>query len=293
MIAGASAPDQDGGDRIDVWQLEARREWMQIVPTEGLIQAEGSQEFTLTFDGTDLPAEQFEGELFFTHDGIGGETIIPLTLNVMGGPQDNPPAEFNLVSPENDAMILAPEAIVFQWEPSIDPDEGDLVTYEVWFLAGEDSTGIAITDTSLTVPLEDLADSLNFELIAEVPITWWVVAESGIFGVESNDRFSLTLLPDAVDMDNPAIPFEFSIQAAYPNPFNSRTIVRYGLARNSSPQFRLYDMSGRLVRDRSLGYLMAGYHTVTIDGADLSAGVYLLELVAEGKSLRRKLALVK
>ena len=33
--------------------------------------------------------------------------------------------------------------------------------------------------------------------------------------------------------------------------------------------------------------------TVTIDGADLSAGVYLLELVAEGKSLRRKLALVK
>jgi len=32
---------------------------------------------------------------------------------------------------------------------------------------------------------------------------------------------------------------------------------------------------------------------VTIDGADLSAGVYLLELVAEGKSLRRKLALVK
>ena len=120
-----------------------------------------------------------------------------------------------------------------------------------------------------------------------------MVAESGIFGVESNDRFSLTLLPDAVDMDNPAIPFEFSIQAAYPNPFNSRTIVRYGLARNSSPQFRLYDMSGRLVRDRSLGYLMAGYHTVTIDGADLSAGVYLLELAAEGKSLRRKLALVK
>jgi hypothetical protein len=89
------------------------------------------------------------------------------------------------------------------------------------------------------------------------------------------------------------IPTEFGIESAYPNPFNSRSLVRFGLTEGSAVSLHLYDLAGRLVRDISLGSLAAGSHTVTVDGTNLSSGVYVLELVAGAEVSRQKLALVK
>jgi len=80
-----------GEDRIDIWQVDARKDWMEIEPTEGIIEAESQQEFEITLDATGLPAAVFEGEIVFTHDGIGGETHLPISLQVGeggGGPQE-------------------------------------------------------------------------------------------------------------------------------------------------------------------------------------------------------------
>jgi len=90
-----------------------------------------------------------------------------------------------------------------------------------------------------------------------------------------------------------ALPVEFGIESAYPNPFNSRTQIRFGLADASVASLHLYDLSGRLLREISLGRLSAGSHVTTVDGATLSSGVYLLELVAGAEFSRRKLTLVK
>jgi hypothetical protein len=90
-----------------------------------------------------------------------------------------------------------------------------------------------------------------------------------------------------------ALPTEFGIESVYPNPFNNRTLVRFGLSDVSAANVRLYDLSGRLLRDISLGRLSAGGHTMTIDGADLSSGLYILELSAGTDVSRRKLTLVK
>jgi len=73
-------------DRIDIWQLDARKDWMQIEPTAGVIEAGETQEFTVTLDAAGLPAEMFRGEFVVTHDGVGGETSIPITLSVVEGP---------------------------------------------------------------------------------------------------------------------------------------------------------------------------------------------------------------
>jgi len=86
FIAVANATDNQGGDRIDIWQIDARMDWMQIDPVEGVIAAGESEEFELVLDAEGLPVEVFEGELIFTHDGIDGETIIPITLSVVEGP---------------------------------------------------------------------------------------------------------------------------------------------------------------------------------------------------------------
>ena len=73
-------------DRLMVWQVEGRRDWFLIDPTAGQIDARAEQEFVVTLDATGLPIDNiFRGELMFTHDGVGGETIIPVTLSVVEG----------------------------------------------------------------------------------------------------------------------------------------------------------------------------------------------------------------
>ena len=73
-------------DRLAVWQLSTNLSWFRIEPEEGVIEAEESEQFVLTLNSSDLiPDNRFEGELVFKHDGIGGETIIPVILEVFEG----------------------------------------------------------------------------------------------------------------------------------------------------------------------------------------------------------------
>jgi len=72
-------------DRIDIWQVDARKDWMAIDPTEGMIEGGEQEDFVVTLDATGLPQALFEGEIVFFHDGVGGETQIPITLRVGEG----------------------------------------------------------------------------------------------------------------------------------------------------------------------------------------------------------------
>ena len=81
-----SASRNAGGDRIDIWQVDGRKDWMQIEPFEGgIIEAGEEQPFVLTLDATGLPPAVFEGEIVFLHDGVGGETRLPIELHVVEG----------------------------------------------------------------------------------------------------------------------------------------------------------------------------------------------------------------
>ncbi|MDP8241333.1 MAG: carboxypeptidase regulatory-like domain-containing protein [Candidatus Hatepunaea meridiana] len=73
-------------DRMAVWQLSTNRNWFRIEPESGEIADDESQEFQLTLDAEDIPADvTLEGELVFHHDGVGGETILPVRLEVVEG----------------------------------------------------------------------------------------------------------------------------------------------------------------------------------------------------------------
>ena len=73
-------------DRVMVWQIDARRDWFLIDPTEGQIAAGAEQAFVVTLNAIGLPVDNiFRGELLFIHDGVGGETVIPVTLRVVEG----------------------------------------------------------------------------------------------------------------------------------------------------------------------------------------------------------------
>jgi hypothetical protein len=80
---------------------------------------------------------------------------------------------------------------------------------------------------------------------------------------------------------------------AYPNPARSRATVSVAVPEQVADEatLRLYDVMGRQVR--TVSTVSGGRSTVTVDVSDLSSGVYLLRLAADGTTRTQRLTVVK
>ncbi len=77
-------PSIGAGDRVEAYQIDFRKEWFQIEPTEGVIAANDSTTINLVLDATDLQENlTFAGRLYFSHDGLDGESMIDISLAVI------------------------------------------------------------------------------------------------------------------------------------------------------------------------------------------------------------------
>jgi len=74
-----NSPDDS---KIDIIQLKAYTEWMIPNPTDGILNAQGVQELELTLNSSNLSVMPWEGELLFSHNAVGGLSILPVTLDV-------------------------------------------------------------------------------------------------------------------------------------------------------------------------------------------------------------------
>jgi len=85
MIGMQNRSPNEGGDRAIVWQLGARTDWVQIAPQEGVIDAGESQDVTVRFNSSGMVEDlRMDATLVFTHDGVGGLSVIPVAMNVTG-----------------------------------------------------------------------------------------------------------------------------------------------------------------------------------------------------------------
>jgi len=72
------------------------------------------------------------------------------------------------------------------------------------------------------------------------------------------------------------IPVEFALKPAYPNPFNPVTTIPFELPEESKVRTDVYDILGRRVVELTNSVYTAGYHNITLDGANLASGVYIV-----------------
>ncbi len=88
-------------------------------------------------------------------------------------------------------------------------------------------------------------------------------------------------------------PSEFALHAAYPNPFNPTTTLRFDLASAGDVSLTVYDALGRAVSTLVSGFRPAGAHVVSFDAASLPSGLYMARLATPAGSVTRTLTLVK
>jgi hypothetical protein len=96
---------------------------------------------------------------------------------------------------------------------------------------------------------------------------------------------------------NKAAPTAFSLNPAYPNPFNPATNLSFTLPGTTNYSLAIYNVAGQLVRSYE-GFGTAGLNTITWDGRDnqgseVASGVYFYRLTAGGFSATEKMVMMK
>ena len=112
--------------------------------------------------------------------------------------------------------------------------------------------------------------------------------EGDIPAFENNQLYVVSSLTEAV-----AIPESFSLDRAYPNPFNPTTTLSFAIPVDSEVFLSVYNLQGREVVSLINGNMEAGYHSVVWNADSYSSGVYFVKMVAGEFVNTQKLMLVK
>ena len=157
-------------------------------------------------------------------------------------------------------------------------------------------------------PFDENDDSLKFLWTVNGDSVWnrsWLLMnfdEDGMYSItayvsDTTESDSLTwdvsVHPDGVYADAPRHPETTTLQTPSPNPFNSRTQIRYSLPFEAQIDLGLYDISGRRVVTLCSGVRAVGVWSATIDGSELSSGVYFVGMSVGEQRLLQKVVLVK
>lgn len=89
------------------------------------------------------------------------------------------------------------------------------------------------------------------------------------------------------------IPENYSLGQNYPNPFNPVTNINFSLPVNTFVTLKIYDITGREVKELVNGQLNAGVYNYTFDASGLSSGVYLYKIIAGDFVSVKKMTLIK
>ena len=120
------------------------------------------------------------------------------------------------------------------------------------------------------------------------------VSDDGLIYVADATNLGIyRFTPESVSDDPSNLAGNFTLFASYPNPFNSTPNITYQLPTESHLDLALYDISGRQVMTLLSGVRQAGVWSTTLNGSNLSSGVYFVKLTAGEVLMSEKVVLIK
>jgi hypothetical protein len=96
-----------------------------------------------------------------------------------------------------------------------------------------------------------------------------------------------------ITSSDPNIPDEYYLAKPYPNPFNSKVVLNFGMPQSGQAIIAIYDVLGRKICTLLDEQLAAGNHQATFNASDLASGVYFAKLNVAGMTFKQRMALIK
>lgn len=128
----------------------------------------------------------------------------------------------------------------------------------------------------------ELMDSLNREFGGKIKYKTLSEAASSFRDVGTSIAETNSSSPDG-----------FQLSQNFPNPFNPSTKISYRLPASGFVSLRIFDMTGREVRNLVNGYQESGEHTINFEPGSESSGIFIYRLEFEGKRLSGKMLYLK
>ena len=89
------------------------------------------------------------------------------------------------------------------------------------------------------------------------------------------------------------MPEDVNISSVYPNPFNPITKLEFSIPEKMNIEINILDIQGRKIKNIINSQYDSGYHSINIDGSDLSSGIYFIQLLGESSVDFSKIILLK
>jgi hypothetical protein len=112
-------------------------------------------------------------------------------------------------------------------------------------------------------------------------------------GYALNQHFAMMDFVATSIEDEAAIPDVYFLSNNYPNPFNSKTILKYGLPEDAHVVFEIYNVLGRRVETLVDQQQQAGYHEVHWNGDNYASGMYFFRMQAGNFNETKKMVMLK
>lgn len=160
-----------------------------------------------------------------------------------------------------------------------------------WISGGDNDTGIILrtTDGGTTWSTQNTGATTTMMSVHFTDAdTGWAVGNLGTImhtttggtGISEKETFRNTIA-DLLTIHNA------------PNPFSNSTSIHFALSQNSAANISVYNTAGQKIAVLIDALLPAGEHSITFDGKDLPAGVYLYRLKSDDQVQIRRCILVR
>lgn len=126
--------------------------------------------------------------------------------------------------------------------------------------------------------------------------TWGLRAvdnEQADVGTINNFTIHVTHAGTSADDAPGSVPSEFSVGAAYPNPFNPSTQISFSVPNTTNATMKIFNSLGQEVATLIDGQVVAGMHTVYFTAYNLPSGLYFAQFRAGSFTSTQKLVLMK
>jgi hypothetical protein len=240
------------------------------------------------------------------------------------------PVPFNLLLPVDHYVfgyVSAAATLDFTWDRPVPPDPysniqvsrfdprrySDDVLY-TWTIVDSISLTHAVNIASNsvgTLPLLTLTHAQVSDLVKQLSGrgdtryyqgVWYVSATDGLSNTLSSPPnkdpnlrpghyISMDLITNAIHQSS--IPQQFNLGQNYPNPFNPSTTIRFALPRAGKVILTVHDLLGSPVATLLSQQVEAGEHDVAFNATALPSGTYIYKIQYEGKTLTRRMTLMK
>ncbi len=105
---------------------------------------------------------------------------------------------------------------------------------------------------------------------------------------------AIGFVPDFTEVKSePTAAESYVLMNNYPNPFNPATHIKFHIAESGPVTLKVYDILGNEIKTLLSEEKSPGDYSVVFDGRGLSSGIYLYVLKAGGKTIFRKMCLLK